>query len=303
MAQFGMSMHAPVGFNLPFPPKAGRVVRFLCGLALIGGLSGCADALDKINIFKPTVKDEATIPDRPAGELYNQGLAEMKAGRAKVAIDTFKEVDRQHPYTEEARKAQIMLAFAAYQSGSYDDAVVAAKRFLALYPGSPDAAYARYIIGEAYFEQIPDVTRDQEATKQALAAMQEIIDNYPKSEYAADARKKITIARDQLAGKEMQVGRYYLERREFIAAINRFKVVVTDYPTTRHVEEALERLTESYLAIGVSTEAQTAAAVLGHNYPDSQWYKDAFKLLQSGGLKPNEDKGSWISKALKIVKT
>lgn len=296
-------MIKPIGPAVRALHRAGRVLPLIAGLAAAAALAGCADALDKVNLFKSTAKDESTVPDRPAGELYNQGLGELKAGKSRTAIDTFKEVDRQHPYTEEARKAQIMLAFAAYQAGSYDDAVQAAKRFLALYPGSPDAAYARYIIGQAYFEQIPDVTRDQEATKQALAAMQEIIDNYPKSEYAADARKKIVIAKDQLAGKEMQVGRYYLERREYIAAINRFKVVVTSYATTRHIEEALERLTECYLAIGVNKEAQTAAAVLGHNFPDSPWYKDAFQLLQSGGLKPNEDKASWISKALKLVKT
>jgi len=145
------------------------------------------------------------------------------------------------------------------------------------------------------------VTRDQEATRKAMAAMQEIINNYPDSVYANDAREKYAAARDQLAGKEMQIGRYYQERREYVAAVNRFKVVVTEYANTRHVEEALYRLTETNLAMGLNSEAQTAAAVLGHNFPDSQWYKDAYRLLGSGGLKPVENKESWISKAFKIV--
>jgi outer membrane protein assembly factor BamD len=146
---------------------------------------------------------------------------------------------------------------------------------------------------------VPDVTRDQEATRNALAAMQEILDRWPNSEYADDARAKIVVVRDQLAGKEMQIGRYYLERREYIAAVNRFKAVVTDYQDTRHVEEALERLTEAYYAMGLLSEAQTAAAVLGHNFPDSQWYKDAFALLQTGGHEASEDRGSWISKVFR----
>ena len=166
-----------------------------------------------------------------------------------------------------------------------------ANRYLTLYPGSPDAAYAQYLIGSSYFNQIPDITRDQDATRKAMASLQEIVDRYPDSEYANDAKHKIIVARDQLAGKEMQVGRYYLERREYIAAINRFKIVVTEYQDTRHVEEALERLAEANLALGLAGEAQTAAAVLGHNFPDSPWYKDAYKLLQTGGLEPRERQG------------
>jgi outer membrane protein assembly factor BamD len=189
-----------------------------------------------------------------------------------------------------------MSAFASYRRGRYDDTVNSANRFLSLYPGSPDAPYAQYLIGSSYFHQIPDVTRDQQATQRAMAALQEIIDRYPDSEYADDARKKLIVARDQLAGKEMQVGRYYLERREYIAAINRFKVVVTNYQDTRHVEEALERLTEANMSLGLIGEAQTAAAILGHNFPDSPWYKDAYTLLQTGGVSPHEDKGSWLSK-------
>jgi outer membrane protein assembly factor BamD len=238
---------------------------------------------------------EAQEPETPAPALYNQALTYLHAGELGKAVEAFEEVDRQHPYSEYARRATIMAAFANFRRGRYDDAVSAAERFLQLYPGSDDAAYAHYIIGESYFRQVPDITRDQEATENALRQMQTIIDNYPESEYADDARLKVIATRDQLAGKEMQIGRYYLERREYIAAINRFKVVVSDYQTTRHVEEALARLVESYYAMGLQSEAQTAAAILGHNFPDSEWYKDSFALLQSGGLEPREDKGSWLS--------
>ncbi|MCR4282264.1 MAG: outer membrane protein assembly factor BamD [Bauldia sp.] len=261
--------------------------RRLSFVAMVGLLAAC-------NTSTEGTKD-AFADDQPAGTLYNEGLAYLNAGKLGDAVKSFDEVDRQHPYSEWARKALIMSAFASYRRGRLDDTVQSANRYLTLYPGSPDAAYARYLIGSSYFKQIPDVTRDQDATKRAMASLQEVIDRYPESEYATDAKSKIIVARDQLAGKEMQVGRYYLERREYIAAINRFKVVIADYQDTRHVEEALERLVEANLAMGLASEAQTAAAVLGHNFPDSTWYQDAYKLLQSGGLEPREDKGSWIS--------
>ena len=223
---------------------------------------------------------DAFEDDQPAGVLYNEGLAYMNGGKMSDAVKSFDEVDRQHPYSEWARKALIMSAFASYRRGRFDDTVTPANRYLTLYPGSPDAAYAQFLIGSSYFKQIPDITRDQEPTRKAMASLQEIVDRYPDSEYADDAKQKIIVARDQLAGKEMQVGRYYLERREYIAAINRFKIVVTEFQDTRHVEEALERLAEANMALGLAGEAQTAAAVLGHNFPDSQWYQDAYKLLQ-----------------------
>jgi outer membrane protein assembly factor BamD len=188
-----------------------------------------------------------------------------------------------------------MSAFASYRRRQYEDAVNTATRYITLYPTDPDAAYAQYIIGQAYFATIPDVTRDQDLTKKAMAAMQEVVDKYPESEYVDDARRKIVITRDQLAGKDMQVGRYYLERHEYVAAINRFKTVVLEYQDTRQVEEALERLAESYMAMGLTSEAQSAAAVLGHNFPDSQWYKDAYKLF--GGAEPQLNEGSWLAKA------
>lgn len=273
-------------------PTAGtrvkRVAALALGAALLSSLlvlSGC----------QQTKEDDA--PDIPAGELYNQALKLMSEGKLRAASERFTLVEKQDPYTEWARKALIMETFTKYRLGKFDDAIESGKRYVSLYPSSPDAAYAQYMVGQSYFKQIPDVTRDQDSTRQAIAAMQEIVERYPNSEYVDDAQKAIIFARDQLAGKEMQIGRYYLERREFTAAINRFKTVVTEYGNTRQVEEALYRLVSAYYAMGITSEAQTAAAVLGHNFPDSPWYKDAYKLLQSGGLQPSVDKNSWIAKA------
>lgn len=237
----------------------------------------------------------------PADVLYNQGLANLNAGRLKEASAKFAAIDRQHPYSEYARKAMVMGAFTNYRRGKYDEAISAGERFVQLYPSDPDAAYAQYIVGLSWFRQIRDVTQDQKESIRTMNAMKELVERWPDSEYVEDAQAKIRFARDQLAGKEMQIGRYYLERHEYIAAIRRFRGVVENFSNTRHVEEALARLAEAYLAMGITSEAQTAAAVLGHNYPDSQWYKDTYKLLQSGGLEPRENSGSWISKAFRTV--
>lgn len=237
----------------------------------------------------------------PADVIYNQGLANLNAGRLNEASRKFAAVDRQHPYSEYARKSMVMAAFTNYRQGNYEEAINSGKRYVSLYPSSEDAAYAQYIVGLAYFRQIADVTRDQKESRRAIEAMEEVVTRWPDSEYVDDAKDKIRYARDQLAGKEMQVGRYYLERREYIAAVKRFRGVVENYSNTRHVEEALARLVETYFAMGLTSEAQTAAAVLGHNYPDSQWYKDSYKLLQTGGLSPRENAGSWISKAGKLI--
>ena len=240
---------------------------------------------------------EDLIPDDPADKLYNEGLYLLNTKRDyRLAAKRFEEVDRQHPYSEWARKALIMSAYAHYEGNQYDDSVTAAKRYVTLHPGSPDAAYAQYLIGASYFDQIPDISRDQQRTEKAMSELEQVIRKYPNTEYAASARKKLEVARDQLAGKEVMIGRFYLNKKDFVGAINRFKLVVTQYQTTRHVEEALMRLTEAYLALGIVQEAQTAAAVLGHNFPDSPWYKDAYAMVSSGGLKPSENKDSWISK-------
>lgn len=237
----------------------------------------------------------------PADVLYNQGLANMNAGRLGEASKKFSAIDRQHPYSEYGRKALVMGAFADYRQGKYEEAINSGKRYVQLYPTDPDAAYAQYIVGLSYFRQIRDVTQDQKESRRAIEAMEEVVQRWPDSQYVEDAKAKVRFARDQLAGKEMQVGRYYLERREYIAGIKRFRYVVENYSNTRHVEEALARLTESYYAMGLTSEAQTAAAVLGHNYPDSQWYKDSYALLQKGGLEPRETGTSWISKAGKLI--
>jgi outer membrane protein assembly factor BamD len=244
---------------------------------------------------------DVEIPDEPADKLYNEGLFLLNNKKdAKGAAKKFEEVDRQHPYSEWARKSLLMTAYSNYEAGNYDDTISAARRYVALHPGSPDAAYAQYLIGSSYFDQIPEISRDQGRTERAVEALEEVARKYPGSEYAAAAKRKIDIARDQLAGKEMDVARYYMTKRDYTGAINRFKIVVTRYQTTRHVEEALLRLTEAYLSLGIIDEAQTSAAVLGHNFPDSRWYKDAYELVQSRGLKPTENKGSWISRAFKL---
>ena len=280
--------------NSPEPARFRAAARFVA-LAMVGfSLAGCAGLFDK-------KEDEIVINDEPAEKIYNEGLTLMNKEEYEDAAKRFEEVDRQHPYSEWARKALIMSAYAHYEGTQYEDSVTAAKRYVTLHPGSPDAAYAQFLIGSSYFDQIPDITRDQQRTERALTALDEVVRKYPNTEYAAGAKRKIEIARDQLAGKEMDTARYYQKKRDYIAAINRFKVVITQYQTTRHVEEALMRLTETYMSLGIVNEAQTAAAVLGHNFPDSPWYKDAYRLVRGGGLEPYEDQGSWISKAFKKV--
>ena len=258
-------------------------------------LSGCMSSEKDIDLS--TYVDQT----EPADVLYNQGLANLNAGRLAEASKKFAAVDRQHPYSEFARKSMVMGAFASYRQGNYEEAIGSAKRYLTLYPSTEDADYAMYIIGLSYFRQIRDVTQDQKESRQTVQTMQELVTRWPDSEYVEDAKAKIRFANDQLAGKEMQIGRYYLERREYLAAIKRFRSVVENYSNTRHIEEALARLVEAYYAVGLTDEAQTAAAVLGQNYPDSQWYKDSYKLLQGGGLAPRENAGSWISKAGKLI--
>ena len=261
-------------------------------------LGGCASLGDYSlgNLFGAK-EDDGLLAEQPADKLYNEGLTLLNRREYESAAKKFIEVDRQHPYSEWARKSLLMTAYVFYENGKYDDTIQAARRYVTLHPGSPDAAYAQYLMASSFFDQIPDISRDQGRTERALTALDEVRRKYPNTEYAESAKKKVEVARDQLAGKEMMIGRWNLERRNYIGAINRFKAVVTQYQTTRHVEEALMRLTEAYMALGIVAEAQTAAAVLGHNFSDSPWYQDAFKLVQSGGLEPREHKQSWISKA------
>lgn len=262
-------------------------VALLTGCAAIAGCSKDNENLD-LNSYVSSVE--------PADVLYNQGLANMNKGNLREAAAKFNAVDRQHPYSDFARKSNVMAAFASYKMGNFDDAISAARRFVSLYPTHEDAAYAQYIIGLSYFSQMPEITRDQRDTRLALQNFNELVERYPDSIYIDDAREKIRASRDQLAGKEMQVGRYYLERREYAGAVARFRGVVEDYSNTRHVEEALARLTETYFSMGLIAEAQNSAGILGHNFPDSQWYADSYTLLQSGGVEPRENTGSGLSR-------
>ncbi len=277
--------------------RVGR--RFGLGMVLIIlaiPLSGCGTG----GLWDKYFAKDETFKDEPADKLYNEGLYLLNQKKdLKLASKKFEEVDREHPYSDWARKSLLMSAYAYYDAGDYDSCIGAATRYVTLHPGSSDAAYAQYLIAASQYDQIPDVSRDQGRTEKAIAALQEVIRKYPTSEYSVSAKAKMEGARDQLAGHEMTIGRYYMERRDYTAAINRFKTVVTRYQTTRHVEEALARLTEAYMAIGIVGEAQTAAAVLGHNFPDSRWYKDAYNLVKSGGLEPSENQGSYISRAFK----
>ncbi|MEE9314743.1 MAG: outer membrane protein assembly factor BamD [Rhizobiaceae bacterium] len=265
------------------------------GLAVVSlslFISACAKENDTSAFVDPTV---------PADQLYNEALANIDAGDVSQAKKKFAKLDRQHPYSNYAKKSGVMTTYLAYRAREYPEAIAHGKRFVSLYPANKEAPYAQYLVGMSYYRQISDVTRDQKAARKAYQAMNTLVERYPDSEYTEDAKRKMRIAKDQLAGKEMLVGRYYQERREFLPAINRYRAVVESFEDTRHVEEALARLTESYYALGLTSEAQTAAAVLGHNFPESKWYKDSYALLEKGGLRPLENQGSWISKAARKI--
>ncbi|MBV9522457.1 MAG: outer membrane protein assembly factor BamD [Alphaproteobacteria bacterium] len=240
--------------------------RYAIALALSLLASGCGGTKE-------------TAADKPVEELYNAAMDKFSDADFRGAATAFDEVDRQHPYSVWATKAQIMDAYALYQAQKYDEAVVALDRFIQLHPGNRDAAYAYYLKALCYYVQIVDVGRDQKVTGQALKALDEVIRRFPESRYARDARLKLDLTRDHLAGKEMEIGRYYENQGQYLAAINRFRRVVDNYQTTTHVPEALHRLTECYLTLGIVDEARSAAAVLGHNYPGSEWYQDSYALL------------------------
>ena len=284
--------------------SATRVALALTGALMLAGCDTVADSIENFNPFsdKKPYKPEV-LNDVPPDQLYNDGLGRMANSDYPAAAKKFAQIDKQYPYTDIARKGLLMTAYTQYQGKQYDEAVTSAKRYIEQNPKSDDAAYAQYLMAMSYYNQITDVARDQDRTEKAAQALQQLITNYPNSEYAPDARYKLQVAMDNLAGAQMYVGRFYLEKHQYTAAINRFRQVIAHYQTTRHVEEALERLTEAYFALGVTSEAQTAAAVLGHNFPDSPWYKDAYKLLQTNGLEPREDKGSWLSRAMEGFKS
>lgn len=228
-------------------------------------------------------KEELAYVEKPVEQLYNDAARSLDRKQWNRAALEFQEVQRQHPYSEWAERAMLMTAYVQYRSKQFNEAIASAQQYTALYPSSEDAAYAYYLIGLTHFDQITDVGRDQGRTELALAGLKDVVRRYPTSEYARDAELKIDMVRDQLAGKEMTIGRYYLKTSEFLAAINRFKRVIDEYETTSHTPEALHRLVEGYLSIGLVGQARTSAAVLGHNYPASEWYKDSYELLQKYG--------------------
>lgn len=255
----------------------GKISKLL-SVMLIGALAGC------------TVVEEPDYIERPVADIYNSAMDLLKNTDFKRAAAEFDEVERQHPYSVWATKAQLMAAYAYYQSNRYDDAIIALDRFTQLHPAHRDVAYAYYLKALCYYEQISDVARDQKMTELALNALNEVFRRFPESEFARDAKVKIDLTYDHLAGKEMEIGRYYLIQKHYLAAINRFRTVVDDFETTTHVPEALHRLTEAYLALGVTSEARKTASVLGHNFPGSDWYSDSYDLFVDNGPAPVESK-------------
>ena len=263
-----------------------RAARFLTIAVLAAGLAGCS-------LFGPSkVKEEPIIP---AATLYQKALTDIDRQYFATAIKSLEQLDRQHPRDPLVEKSKLMQVFANYRANKLDEAILAADRYLAVYPNGKDAPYVMYLKGNSYFAQIKDITRDQQLSTDAIETYQLLISTYPKSDYARDAKEKLLVAYDQLAGKEMSVGRYYLGNGQYTAAINRFRVVVETWQTSTHIEEALYRLTEAYLLLGLTNEAMTAAEVLGHNYPSSTWYKQAFDLLGKQGLAPTANSGSWMA--------
>jgi outer membrane protein assembly factor BamD len=251
--------------------------------ALMLGLVACGGAKKDVYV------------EKPVDDLYNKAMDEVVEERYVTAAKTFDDVESQHPYSVWATKAQIMAAYAQYEAGNYGEAVIAADRFIQLHPGHRDIAYAYYLKAISYYVQITDVGRDQKITEQALKALDDVVRRFPDSKYARDARLKLDFTRDHLAGKEMEIGRYYLNRGQYLAAMNRFKRVIENYQTTTHVPEALERLVECDLALGLNDEAKANAAVLGYNYPGSEWYEDAYALVTGTG-NPGQNNPGWFAR-------
>ncbi|ODR97732.1 outer membrane assembly lipoprotein YfiO [Methyloceanibacter superfactus] len=276
-------------------PGEPRIAPRLCavlGMVLAAAmLAGCG------SIFG---SDKAELVNNdPPNVIYGQAEAMINKGDYGEAARQYEQVDINHPYSQEARRSIVMASYAYYKAGQYDDAVSAADRYLTLHPGTQESDLAQNIIGMSYYDQVLDPKRDQTYARRSLAAYDTLLQRYPNSRYAAEASNRVRILRDLLAANEMTIGRYYLRHNNYLAAINRFRTVVTEYQTTEQIEEALMRLTEAYMALGIVNEAQTAAAVLGHNFPDSKWYKHAYSLLGKRGLEPQQHEGSWITQTWK----
>ncbi|MBJ6369992.1 outer membrane protein assembly factor BamD [Sedimentitalea arenosa] len=255
-------------------------VLLLSVLAACGGTG--ADRTESLEAYTPE-------------QIFERGEYDLANGNEDDAAWYFSEIERLYPYSSWAKRALIMQAFAHHQDKDYPNSRAAAQRFIDFYPADQDAAYAQYLLALSYYDQIDEVGRDQGLTFQALQALRTVIEVYPDSEYATSAILKFDLAFDHLAGKEMEIGRYYLKRQHYTAAINRFRVVVEDFQTTSHTAEALYRLIEAYLSLGLTDDAQTAGAILGYNYRSSEWYEDAYRLLTNQGLEPGARGDNWLS--------
>lgn len=269
--------------NLDFTRKALRLV-FAIGIVAV--VSACS------MFGQNRINEEPIVP---AEELFASATQAVEQDRLITALERLEQLERQHPYSTYNERAKVMITFVNFRRGAFDEAVRAADRYLALFPGGSEAAYVTFLKGSAYYQQIRDITRDQEIAQNAIDTLNQVITTWPRSEYVAESREMIQVARNQVAGREMSVGRYYLGNGQIPAGINRFRTVVEDHQTSIHVEEALYRLTEGYLILGLANEARTAAAVLGHNYPSSEWYQRAFALLSDRGLTPQMMTGNWLS--------
>ena len=268
-----------------------RCTRSACAFIVAAALAGCASSTDMTKALNPD----------PPGKMYAEADAFLTKHNYEEAAKRFEELDRDHPYAPEARRAMVMAAYSYYKAGKYPEAVASARRFTTLHPGSKDAALAHHVVASSYFDQIKDPAHDQAASRQALKELKVLISRYPESQYARQAENRVRICEDSIAASEMNVGRYYLRKGQYVAAINRFKTVVSEYQTTQHIEEALHRLVEANVALGIIPEAQSAAAVLGYNYPNSKWYKNSYALLQKQGVKPQHSEGSWIAQQWKKI--
>lgn len=273
-------------------PRRARPARIACLVLSASLLAGCGS-------FFGSKKEAVVETTEPPNVIYGKAEQLVDKGKYNDAARAYEEVDINHPYSQEARRAILMASYAYYKAGKYDEAISSADRYLTLHPGTQESDLAQNIIGMSYYDRVLDPKRDQTNARKALVAYDTLLQRYPESRYAADAQNRTRILRDLLAASEMTVGRYYLRHNNFLAAINRFRTVVTDYQTTPQAEEALMRLTEAYMALGIVNEAQTAAAVLGHNFPDGKWYSHAYGLLGKSGLQPQEHEGSWITETWK----
>ena len=269
-----------------------RISRLVCAAALSALVAACSSGNSAEKLLNPD----------PPDKMFRSGDSLMQRGRFEDAAIRFEELDRDHPYSPEARRAIVMSAYAYYKAQKFPEAIATGKRYVTMHPGTKEAALSHHVIASSYFDDMNGPNRDQGNTQKALVEFKTLVSRYPDSPYSRDAENKIRICEDSLAAHEMMVGLQYLKERKLLAAKNRFEVVAREYQTTAHVEEALYRLVEVNMALGIRHEAQTAAAVLGHNFPQSQWYKDAYAILQADGLVPRNDGGSWLSRAFKGFK-